>query len=117
MTGLHDMGRSYKNFLPPGPSANSQDVLMQQCRVYKGTKLRRLPMKWRNRTNGIPGGLLDRLRRSQLDVARANGFLEMTRDGVLISTYHNQHFLTRIHLENERFDHLTWCIAKGFRYL
>ena len=64
-----------------------------------------------------PGGLLDRLRRGQLDVARTNGFLEMTRDGVLIPTYHDQHFLTRIHLENERFDHLARDIAKGFRDL
>src|SRR5262245_43471279 len=109
------MGWGYKNFLPPSPSANSQDVLMQQCRIHKGTKLWWLPMKWWNRTNGIPSGLLNCLRRGQLNVARANGFLEMTRDGVLISAYHDQHFLTGIHLENERFDHLARCIAKGFR--
>src|SRR5262245_26535535 len=74
-------------------------------------------MEWRNRANGIPGGLLNRLRRGQLDIARANGFLKMTRDGILISAYHDQHFLTRIYLENERFNHLARCIAKGFRDL
>src|SRR5207248_9827118 len=88
-----------------------------RCRIHKGTKLWWLPMKGRNRTNGIPGGLLNCLRRGQLDVARAYGFLEMTRDGVLIPAYHDQHFLTRVHLENERFDHLARCIAKGFRDL
>ena len=40
---------------------------------------------------------------------------EMTRDGVLIPAYYDQHFLTRIHLENKRFDYLARCIAKGFR--
>src|SRR5207248_11202039 len=111
------MDRGDKNFLAPGPGANPQDVLLQQRRIHEGTKLRRLPMEWWNRTNSIPGSLLHRLRRGQLDIARTNGFLEMTRDGVLIPAYHDQHSLTRIHLENERFDHLVRCIAEGFRDL
>src|SRR5215475_7352459 len=89
VTGLHDMCRGYKNFLAPGAGANSQDILVEQCRIHKGAKLRRLPMEWRNRTNGISCGLLHRLRRGQLDVTRANGSLKMPRDGVLIPAYHN----------------------------
>src|SRR2546423_13311481 len=103
MTGLHDMGRGYKNFLPPGPGANTQAVLAQQRLIHKGTELRRLPMEWWNGTNSMAGSLLNRLRRGQLNVTRANAFLKITRDGILVPAYHDQPFLTRIYPAKKRF--------------
>ena len=79
---------------------------MDQRRFKKRTKALGLPAKWGNRTDHITGRFFDRFRRGHLNISRADSFLEIAGDCILVAAKHDEHPLTSIGLKDQRFDRL-----------
>src|SRR5690349_12455604 len=100
------LGRDH-DLLSPLPRARAEDRFLYETRLEEGPESGRLPAEGGNGADHVAGRCLDDFRISHPDVARADRFLEMSRDGRLIASKHHEHTFAGIRLKDQGLDRLS----------
>ena len=117
MARLDQILRRDHDLLAPLTSARAEDGFIEQARFEERSEIWWLPAKGGDRADDISSRFLHHFWRRHLNIARADGLLQISRDGVLVTAEHYQHPLASVHLKDEGFYGLAFGEAESVRHV